>query len=59
MKSWKTTLAGAVSALGYALSKSDDHTLQTIGSILTPIGALLMGAFARDNSVTSEKAGAK
>jgi hypothetical protein len=59
MKSWKTTLAGILVALGTSLTQSSDKTLQTIGAILTPVGSLLLGLSARDNNVTSEKAGAK
>lgn len=57
-KSWKTTVAGLLAAIGAVLAKSDDHTLSTIGGILVPAGALLTGMFARDNNVTSEQAGA-
>lgn len=59
MKSWKTTVAAAIAALGVVFTKSDDHTLQTIGAILSPLGTLLIGMFARDNKVTSEQVGAK
>ena len=58
-KSWKTTIAGLLAAVGAALSQSDDATLKSIGGVLAPIGAFLTGVFARDNNVSSEQAGAK
>lgn len=58
MKSWKTTLAGAVGALGIYFS-SLDGSLHIVGQVLTAVGTFLTGLFARDNGVTSEQAGAK
>ena len=58
MKSWKTTLFGALSACGLGLSQSTDPLLHTIGNVLGPISLALAGLFARDNNVTSEQAGA-
>lgn len=57
MKSWKTTLAGAVGALGVYLSTQPG--LEVVGQILAGLGSFLTGLFARDNNVTSEQAGAK
>ncbi len=58
-KSWKTALSGAVGALGVYFATLEDPLFQTIGVILTALGTVLMGMFARDNNVTSEQAGAK
>lgn len=58
MKSWKTTLAGALAALG-AYFSSQEGALKILGTVLMALGSLLTGIFARDNTVTSEKAGAK
>ena len=58
--SWKSTLAGAVTALGTYLSGLDDpEYLATIGKVLMAVGTFILGAVARDNSVSSEEAGAK
>lgn len=59
MTSWKTTLAGAVGAVGAFLSTQSDHTLATIGQVVTGVATFLLGMFARDNNVTSEQAGLK
>ena len=58
--SWKSTLAGAITALGTYLSGLDDpEYLATIGKVLMAVGTFILGAVARDNSVSSEEAGAK
>ncbi len=59
MKSWKTTFGGFLSAIGITLSQSSDKVLGPIGAILMAVGTLLIGYAARDNSVSSEEAGAK
>lgn len=59
MKSWKTTLAGVIGAIGTFLLTQQDHTLQVIGQVLAGVGTFLLGLFARDNKVTSEDVGAK
>lgn len=60
VKSWKTTLAGAVAALGEYLSKPDQEpVVQTIGTIMVYAGLVMVGIFARDSNVSSESAGAK
>jgi hypothetical protein len=60
MKSWKTTLFGVLTALGaYLQTVQDPAWLQMVGKALTVAGPILLGLFARDNSVTSESAGAK
>lgn len=52
MKNWKTTLAGALTALGLTLSANSDNTLHLIGQVATAVGALLLGLSAKDNNVT-------
>lgn len=57
--SWKTTLAGVLSAVGaYLKTQTDPAWLATLGNLLTYGGLAGMGIFARDNNVTSEQAGA-
>jgi len=55
MKSWKTTLAGAIAALGVYFHSIPD--MQFLGDILAGAGAFLTGLFARDNDKTSEQIG--
>lgn len=57
MKSWKTTLGGLLLALGQVIAFPEPWGW--VNHALTAIGGLLMGTAARDNSVTSEEAGAK
>lgn len=52
MKNWKTTLFGAVTACGLGLSQADDPALKMIGQILTVVGPILFGIFAKDKDVT-------
>lgn len=60
MKSWKTTLFGSVAALGAYLSTiHDPGWIAPLGQFMQAIGVFALGAVARDNSVTSEQAGAK
>lgn len=59
MKSWKTTLAGAIGAIATFLAGQETPSLKLIGQILTGVSVTLLGLFARDNNVTSEDAGAK
>lgn len=56
--SWKTTVGGLLIALGESLSNAEG-LLGDVGRILTPLGAILLGLAARDNNVTSERAGAR
>lgn len=58
MNSWKTTVGGVLQAVGLSLSQMDG-SMQHVGGLLAAAGALLLGWAARDNTVTSEKAGAK
>ena len=65
MKSWKTTTAGVlaiVAAIATALAASFDSDPLTVAHWDIVIAATLAGIgliFARDNTVTSETAGAK
>lgn len=52
MKNWKTSLAGLLTALGVVLSQSGDETLKPVGVIVTGLGALLTGIFAKDLNIT-------
>lgn len=59
MKSWKTTLFGALGAIGtYLTTIHDPSWLPTVGTILVGLSSAGLGFAARDNSVTSEQAGA-
>ena len=51
MKSWKTTLGGAITAIGAALMQNDDPTLKAAGGILIVIGPLILGGFSKDSNV--------
>jgi hypothetical protein len=59
MNSWKTTLGGLLTAAGGALAHAGNPYLTAFGEILLIVGPIVLGASARDNSVTSEQAGAK
>lgn len=53
MKNWKTTLCGALGALGvYLQSVNDPAWLGIVGQILAGIGTFLLGMFAKDRNVT-------
>lgn len=52
MKSWKTTLFGAITAAGLGMAQSSDGIVATIGQLLSVIGPILMGLFAKDSTVT-------
>lgn len=56
MKSWKTTLGGILAATGQIATVALPLDLQWIGHALTGIGALILGASARDNKVSTEQA---
>ncbi len=57
MASWKTTLGGVLLAVGtFLLGVSEWHVL---GGCLAAAGSALLGAYARDNNVTSKQAGAE
>lgn len=59
MKSWKTTLAGAIAAVGAYLVANETGAAHTVGQVMVGLGPFLVGLFARDNNVTSEQVGAK
>jgi len=60
MKSWKTTVCGAVAAVGaYLATQHDPAWLAQVGQYLAMFATAAMGFFARDNSVSSERAGIK
>lgn len=58
MKSWKTTLGGALVMLGAAIGQIyPEHARE--GALLAALGTAFGLVFARDNNVTSEQANAK
>ena len=65
MKSWRTTTIGVLSGIVIiakeviAILDSDPATVFSIEGLFAGLGALGIGYFARDNSVSSEDAGAK
>jgi len=65
MKSKKTTIAGIIGGLSIILTQvwyaldADPATVMSFEAIIAAFGVLGIGWFARDNDVTSEKAGAK
>lgn len=59
MKSWKTTVAGALGAIGTFLAGQESGALKLAGQILSGVSVALLGLFARDNNVSSEQAGVK
>lgn len=60
MKSWKTTVAGALAAIGtYLITIPEPSWIPTIGKILVGLGTAAIGFFARDNDKSSETVGAK
>ena len=52
IRSWKTTLAGLITAIGAALVQSDDPTLKLIGQVLIVLGPVIFGVVAKDSGVT-------
>ena len=65
-RSYKTTIGGLLTALGAAILAAErtiglvlPEWAMFIGFLLTAAGPVLMGAAARDHSVSSEEAGAK
>lgn len=57
--SWKTTLGGILAAAGQFVPQFLPPSWHWLSPALTGIGALIIGASARDNGVSSEQAGAK
>ncbi len=52
MKSWKTLVGGVLVAIGTPLATSSDSIISTAGTILTSVGALILGLAAKDSDVT-------
>lgn len=52
MKSWKTTLFGAIGAIGVFLTSQADPTLQVIGQVVSAIALFGIGMVAKDSNVT-------
>lgn len=57
--SWKTTLGGILLGVGTPLAAAGEGIFATIGTVMMAVGGILLGVTARDNSVSSEDAGAK
>ncbi len=57
MKSWKTTLGGILLGIGVPLASAGTGFYHTIGIILSSVGGIIMGGFARDNNVSSQDVG--
>ena len=55
MKSWKTTVAGILMAVGTWLTNNEDGTLKVVGQILTFAGTILLGFMAKDYNVSGGK----
>ena len=51
MKNWKTTLFGCLTAAGAGMSQQPG-TAGQIGQIISIIGPILLGIFAKDGNVT-------
>lgn len=52
MKNWKTTLCGAITALGVFLTNQSDPKLNIAGQVLVGLGTFLIGLVAKDSNVT-------
>lgn len=63
VKSWKTTVGGILAAVGVILVQFDifteDQAQELVGAITTIVGIVLATFSARDNKVSSERAGAE
>ena len=66
IRSWKTSLGGAMAALGATLfaagefswvTPSEVHAFKLVGFLIGSAGTFFGLLFARDNNVTSEQAG--
>ena len=57
MVNWKTTLCGALAALGaYLMTVTDPTWLHTIGSVLGALSTAAIGFFAADANKVAPKA---
>lgn len=62
--SWKTTVAGITAGLAIILSQvsylfdADPQTVFSVEAVISALGLIGIGFFARDNNVTSEQVGA-
>ena len=56
-KSWRTSMGGILLALGAPMATAGEDWVSAIGTLCIVLGGLLMGRTARDDKVTSEKAG--
>lgn len=65
MKSWKTTAAGMLGAVSILLAQASyfldgkPETVVDLTAITTAAGLIWLGISARDNNVSSERAGVK
>lgn len=65
MKSWRTTVLGLIGGLTILFAQiqafldNDPTTVLSYEQIMVGLGLLGLGVAARDNKVSSEKAGAK
>lgn len=60
MKSWKTTLCGAIAAAAGGVAAANLNPLVTkIAGIIAALATGLTGLFARDNDKSSEDVGTK
>ena len=65
MKSWKTTAAGILCAVATLLAQASNfldgkpETVVDLTAVTSAFGILWLGISARDNSVSSERAGVK
>lgn len=60
MKSWLPKLGGVLTAFGFGLKSGDGLPpwVHGVGDLLTALGPLIIGLFARQNNVTSEQVNA-
>lgn len=60
MKSWKTTLCGAIAAAAGGIAAANlDPLVTKIATVVSSLASGLVGLFARDNDKTSEDVAAK